>query len=237
MKKRQKLGQHFLVSQSVAKSIVCAAKITKKDVVLEIGTGDGILVPLLCKRARKVISIESDIKLHLKAKAQLSSLPNLTLKHGDGLKNNDIFSVFVSNLPFSKSRKAMEWLIQKKFSQAIVMVQKEFASKLSTTGKSRKAISVLVNYATNIEHVINVNKTNFVPQPKVNSCVLKLTQKKSLSQDLIQTVNALFSYRRKKLPNILKKFGQFIESDKRLEELTGDEIITIAKQIIRKRSI
>jgi len=50
--------------------------------------------------------------------------------------------------------------------------------------------------------------------------------------ELIKTVNNLFSYRRKTLGNILKKFGQTIQSNKRLEELSGDEIIKIAKQII-----
>ncbi|HEY8109492.1 MAG TPA: rRNA adenine N-6-methyltransferase family protein, partial [Candidatus Nitrosotenuis sp.] len=39
MKKRQRLGQHFLQSQNIAKSIVESAKITKNDTVLEIGTG------------------------------------------------------------------------------------------------------------------------------------------------------------------------------------------------------
>ncbi len=47
MSKRHRLGQHFLISQSVVQSIVSAANITKNDVVLEIGTGRGILVPFL----------------------------------------------------------------------------------------------------------------------------------------------------------------------------------------------
>ena len=48
MRKRQRLGQHFLKSNLVAKNITEAAEITKKDVVLEIGTGKGILTPFLC---------------------------------------------------------------------------------------------------------------------------------------------------------------------------------------------
>jgi 16S rRNA (adenine1518-N6/adenine1519-N6)-dimethyltransferase len=63
---------------------------------------------------------------------------------------------------------------------------------------------------------------------------LRLDRKKTVSQDLIQTVNKLFSYKRKKLHNIAKQFGKVIESDKRLEELSGDEIIHIAKQILKK---
>ncbi len=234
MKKRQRLGQHFLVSGTVAKSIVLAARITKNDVVLEIGTGKGILVPLLCQRAKKVISIESDWELYQTVQKKFSGLPNLTLKHGDGFKTGDNFSVFVSNLPYSKSRKAIEWLIQKKFSHAIVMVQKEFAEKLFQKGKKRKSISILANYAADIEKIMDVKKTNFVPSPKVDSTVIKLTRKKTVSKELIKAVNKLFSYRRKTLQNVLKQVGKSIESNKRIDELTGDEIIKIAKQIIPK---
>jgi len=79
MIKRKRFGQHFLVTQSVAKKIVEAAGITKKDVVLEIGTGKGILVPLLCEKAGKVVSIESDQTLYDTAKEKFSGIPNLEL--------------------------------------------------------------------------------------------------------------------------------------------------------------
>lgn len=231
MIKRKRLGQHFLVTQSVAKKIVEAACITKKDTVLEIGTGKGILLPLLCEQAGKVISIESDSLLYDIAKEKFSDITNLTLVHGDGFESDDKFTIFVSNLPYSKSRDAMEWLVQKNYSHAVVMVQKEFAEKIAE--KNTKAVSVLVNYAADIEHIINVNKNNFSPPPKVDSVVLKLTRKNTIPEELIQVVNKLFSYKRKKLQNIAKQFGKVIESDKRLEELSGDEIISIAKQILK----
>jgi len=234
MRKRQRLGQHFLISQSVAKKIVSAANITKKDTVLEIGTGHGILIPYLCKNANKVISIESEKTLYENAKKNFTNFSNLILKNANGFKTCDKFSLFVSNLPYSQSRLAMEWLIQKKFSRAIIMVQKEFAEKLLASDKKRRAITILANYTMKIEPLMDVKKTNFKPPPKVNSTVLKLTRKKTISKELIKTVNQLFSYRRKKLKNVLKQFGTFIESDVRIEELPGDEIISIAKQIIRK---
>ena len=230
MIKRKRLGQHFLVTQSVAKKIVDAACITKKDTVLEIGTGKGILVPLLCEKAGKVISIESDLELYNTAKEKFSDISNLTLVHGDGFESDEKFTIFVSNLPYSKSRDAMEWLVQKKFRLAVVMVQKEFAEKIA---EKNKAVSVLVNHAADIESIINVNKNNFSPPPKVDSVVLRLTRKNTIPKELIQTVNKLFSYKRKKLQNIAKQFGKVIESDKRLEELSGDEIISIAKQILK----
>jgi len=233
MRKRQRLGQHFLKSRIVAKKIVNAAAITKKDVVLEIGTGRGILVPLLCEKAKEVISIESDYTLYKNAIEKFSDIDNLELEHTDGFKSNVKFSIFVSNLPYSKSRDAMEWLIQKKYLRAVVMVQKEFYEKLTAIGKDRKAVSVLVNYSNEIEKISNVSKNNFVPPPKIDSVVLKLIRKKTLSKELIQTVNRLFSYKRKNLQNILKQFGKKIESNKRLEELSTEEIIDIAKQVIQ----
>src|SRR3990170_1009829 len=231
MIKRQRLGQHFLHSQSVAKKIVEAACITKKDSVLEIGTGKGILVPLLCEKAGHVISIESDLELYNKAKEKFSDITNLTLLHGDGFESDVKFTIFVSNLPYSKSRDAVEWLVQKKFRLAVVMVQKEFAEKIAE--KNSKAVSVLVNHAANIEKIMNVSANNFSPPPKVDSVVLRLTRKNIIPKELIQVVNKLFSYKRKKLQNIAKQFGKVIESDKRLEDLSGDEIIGLAKQILK----
>jgi len=228
--RRKRLGQHFLISQSVAKKIVDAANITKNDSVLEIGTGHGILVPLLCEKAGKVVSIESDYTLYDDAMKLFSEIPNLTLVHGNGFQSDENFTIFVSNLPYSKSRDAIEWLIQKNYSHGIIMVQKEFAEKLF--GKN-KAVSILANYATDIQKIMSVGKNNFSPPPKVDSVVLRLERKKTIPKELIQTVNKMFSYKRKKLNNIAKQFGKVIESDKRLEELKVDEIINIAKQILK----
>ena len=234
MKRHQKLGQHFLISKSVAHSISHSANLTNKDTVLEIGTGKGILLPYLCEKAKKVISVELDKELHMAALSKFSTLSNLTLMQGDGFQSDVMFSVFVSNLPYSKSRKAIEWLSQKNFLRAIVMVQKEFAEKLfETKGKKRKSISIIANHAFDIEKILDVKKTNFIPNPKVDSVVIKLIHKKTLSERLVKTINKLFSYRRKTLQNISKQFGIEINSDARLDDLDEDEIIKIAKKIIK----
>ena len=93
MIKRKLLGQHFLNSNSIAKSIVSEAKITKNDVVFEVGTGLGILTPLLCKNAKQVISVDADEKLVKNAKSAFSDTDNLVLKTGDGFKKKDSFSI------------------------------------------------------------------------------------------------------------------------------------------------
>lgn len=230
MKKRQRLGQHFLLSQNIAKSIVDSANISNDEIVLEIGTGEGILIPLLCSKAKKVISIEADKLLFEKAKLRFSSLKNLELVYGDGFSTEKKFDVFVSNLPYSQSRKAIEWLIQQQFSRAIVMVQKEFAEKL-TLNREKRAITILANHGLQIEPIMDVSKRNFRPEPKADSIVLRLTKKAMIHQNMINTINKLFSYKRKTLKNILKEFDLDNSSSKRLEELSNDEIIQIANQI------
>lgn len=231
MKRRQRLGQHFLKSQNIAEKITQSAQITSKDVVLEIGTGQGILISLLCERAKSVISIEADESLYSEAILKFSKIPNLELMYGDGFETESDFSIFVSNLPYSESKRAIEWLAQKKFRLAVIMVQKEFADKLVAKGKEMRAISVVANHSFEIEKILKVGKDNFSPPPKVDSVVLKLTPKKQISKELIDSIEKLFSQRRKTITNIAKSFGKTIQSDKRLEQLSPDEIITIAKQI------
>lgn len=231
--KRQRLGQHFLKSKNIAKLIVDAAQITKKDTVLEVGTGHGILTPLLCHRAKRVISVEADRTLYSDALSEFSGIENLELVCGDGFETDAKFSVFISNLPYSESKKAVEWLATKEFTRGVIMVQKEFADKiLADGGKARRAVSVIANHALVIEKVMNVGKNNFGPPPKVDSVVLRIKKKDTLSEDVIRSVNDIFSYRRKTIANIAKKFGKDIGSNERLDDLDGDEIIKIAKKLI-----
>jgi len=235
MIKRKRLGQHFLTSNSIAKSIVSEAKITKNDVVFEIGTGQGILTPLLCQKADKVISVDMDEGLIRNAKSKFSDIDNLFLKSGDGFKKKDDFTIFVSNLPYSRSKDAIEWLAQTSFLHGVIMVQKEFADKLlATSSKQRKAISIIATSAFEITAILKVGKNNFSPPPKIDSMVLKIIKKNNLSKELIQTINKIFSYRRKTVKNILKQFNKESKIDKRVDDLSGEEIISLANQILEK---
>ncbi len=232
MIKRKKLGQHFLNSQIIAEKITNEAKISKKDVVFELGTGLGILTPLLCKNSKKVISIEVDEDLFKEAKKNFSKIPNLTIKFGDGINSNDKFDIFVSNLPYSKSKKILEWLATITFSHGVIMVQREFAEKLLTkSNKKRRAINVIANYSFEIQNILKVGKKNFSPNPKVDSIILKISKKQSMEKEIIEIINNIFSYRRKKISNIVKQFGKEKQTDQRLDDLSTEEIVELAKEI------
>ena len=234
MIKRKLLGQHFLNSKSIAEFIVKEARISKNDIVFEIGTGLGILTPLLCKNAQKVISVDADENLIKKAKSTFTRFDNLVLKSGDGFKKKYVFSIFVSNLPYSRSKDAIEWLSKTPFSHGVIMVQKEFAEKLFATSKNRRAISIIATHALNIQKISDVGKNNFSPPPKIDSVILKISQNIVMDETLISTINNIFSYRRKTVKNILKQFNKQSKIEKRVDDLSGDEIVNLAKQILEK---
>ena len=227
MNKRRRLGQHFLVSPAVASRMAESARIGPRDVVLEVGTGRGALTRALCERAREVVSVESDGAVYEEARASLR-MGNLRLVRGDGFRTEARFDVFVSSLPYSQSRRAVEWLCQRPMSRAVVMVQKEFYEKLAG---ALRATAVIANHCFDMHRVCGAGRSDFDPPPSVESVVVRMEQKRTLDQATIRTVNRIFSYRRKKLSNILAEFGVESGSDARLEQLGGDEIVRIARGI------
>ena len=230
---RKKLGQNFLNSKSIAKFIVDSANISKNDIVYEIGTGKGILTLFLCRNSKKVISVEKDYQLYEESRVNFSREKNLKIIHGDGFKQNEKFNIFVSNLPYSESKKAIYWMLMNRFSHGIVMVQNDFAKKLISKNHERKAISVLAQSGFEMKILKTIGRENFTPKPKINSSIMSFYRKSTLSKELIQSVNLMFSLRRKKLQNIGKKLGLEIKSNQRLEDMNNDEIIKFAKKISR----
>jgi len=228
---RKQLGQNFLNSKSIAKFIVESANISKNDIVYEIGIGKGILTPFLCEQSKNVISVEKDYQLYEESQRKFSKLKNLKIVHGDGFKQNQKFDIFVSNLPYSESRKAIQWMIMNDFSHGIVMVQHDFAKKLLAEKRERKAISVISQTGFDMKILRTIGKENFTPKPKIDSSIMSFVRKSTLSKEIIQCVNLMFSLRRKTLQNIGKKFELEIKSNDRLEDMNNDEIIKFAKNI------
>ena len=170
------------------------------------------------------------------AKSKFSDIDNLVLKSGDGFKKKDTFLLFLFLIyPILGVRMQLNGWRRLPFSHGVIMVQKEFADKLlAKSSKQRKAISIIATSAFEITTILKVGKNNFSPPPKIDSTVLKIIKKNNLSKELIQTINKIFSYRRKTVKNILKQFNKESEIDKRVDDLSGDEIISLANQILEK---
>src|SRR5436309_603864 len=74
MTKRRALGQHFLRDQSTARAIVELVAPTERDLVVEIGPGDGALTGFLAGRAGRVIALEIDRALGAALRARLPTV-------------------------------------------------------------------------------------------------------------------------------------------------------------------
>ena len=87
---RKKLGQNFLNSKLIAKFIVDSAKISKNNIVYEIGIGKGILTPFLCEKSKNVISVEKDVKLYEESKVKFSKIKNPLKASDQNIDNKSI---------------------------------------------------------------------------------------------------------------------------------------------------
>jgi 16S rRNA (adenine1518-N6/adenine1519-N6)-dimethyltransferase len=229
----------MLVDRRILAKITSAAYIGKDELVLEAGTGQGILTAELCKYAKQVISYEIDIKLYRKVQEQLlSQFKNLELVNADLFKTKDphFFDVFISNLPYSRSRDAIEWLSTQEFDRAILMVQEEFADKLAARpgSKNYRAISALAAHCFAIEKLFKVRRESFEPQPKVESSIIRIIPINAITREGIRNINLLFSRRNKKASSVAAEIGIIIDANygsKKIDELEPRHLVQIAELI------
>jgi len=237
---KKKIGQNFLIDKKVAEREIQYAGIDKNDVVLEIGPGTGILTTLLAEKARRVIAIEIDDQLVSKLRKLLPD--NVTLIHGDALKIDfdtlPRFNKIVSNLPFQISSPITFKFLNCDFSLAVLIYQKEFAdSMVARSGsKNYSRLSVGIYYKACCELVEAISKTCFYPQPKVDSCVVRLSPRESPPFSVLDETfffdltRELFNHRRKKIKNTLNELYEYTRFedvpyiDRRVEELTPEQI-------------
>ena len=255
------LGQNFLIDGNIVRSIVEKAKITKDDYVLEIGPGIGTLTEELAIKAKKVIGVEIDRKLLPILDESLDKYDNADIIHGDILDidiNKLIEEKFdnkkikiVANLPYYITTPIIGKLIEDDLNieSIVVMVQKEVADRMACPPGSKLygSLSVFIDFYTRAEIILKVPKTVFMPQPKIDSAIIKLSLKDQLpdidKEKFFQVVKAAFSKRRKTVLNSLSTYGFDIEKEiikealkqanidpiRRAETLSTEEFLKISK--------
>ncbi|MDU5081351.1 16S rRNA (adenine(1518)-N(6)/adenine(1519)-N(6))-dimethyltransferase [Tissierella sp. P1] len=257
------LGQNFLIDGNIVRKIVDEGDITSEDYIIEIGPGMGTLTEELALRAKKVVAIEIDDTLLPILDETLGKYDNVEVIHGDVLKI-DIEKLIeenlsggpvkvVANLPYYVTTPIIAKLIEDNLNleSIIVMVQKEVAERMEAGpgGKEYGSLSVFVNFYSKPEIVVKVPKTVFMPQPKIDSAVIKLEIKKELpdvdKDKFFKIVKAAFSKRRKTILNSLSTYGFNIEKetikealeklninvDTRAENLSVEDFIKISKTL------
>lgn len=235
---KKKIGQHFLIDKKVAEREINYACPDKKDIVLEIGPGKGILTTILAKKVKQVIAIEIDSQLIKRLKSIVPD--NVTLICADALEIdfNSLppFNKIVANLPFQISSPITFKFLNYSFSKAVLIYQKDFAKRMVATAGSKgySRLSVGIYYKTNCTILENVSKELFFPVPKVDASMIQLIPRnnppfKVLNEEFFFAITKkLFSQRRKKIRNILETKYRRVENfpylHKRVEELTPEQI-------------
>lgn len=218
------LGQNFLTDNSVLRDIVEGAEINKEDFVIEIGPGVGTLTRELLKSAKRVCSIELDSELIPILNEELKEFDNFTLIHKDAMKVdfNEIIGEeksvkLVANLPYYVTTPLIAKLLNEeyKFKSLTIMIQKEVAERIDSDPDSKDygALSLLVQYYCNTRIIRRVGPGSFVPQPKVDSIVIRLDRleepraKVKDTKLFFRVIREAFNMRRKTLWNALKPIG------------------------------
>ena len=221
------LGQNFITDKSVIERIVEGSDVGEDDLVIEIGPGIGVLTAEAAESAAKVVAIEIDKKLIPILAETLADYDNIRVINQDILKTdiNEIIREereagsftggvkIMGNLPYYITTPIIMGILEKgvEADSITIMMQKEVADRIKAApgGKIYGAISAAVQYYCEVEQVASVLKEVFVPRPKVDSAVLKLSIRKERPVDLIDEksffacIKAGFGQRRKTLLNSL----------------------------------
>ena len=213
IKLNKNLGQNYLIDKNKRDQIIGFGNITKKDVVLEIGTGIGTLTIELAKKAKKVIAIEQDKKICeiLANRLKEEKIDNVELINDDALKVEfPKFNKIISNLPYQISSPITFKFLNYEFDLAILMYQKEFANRMNgkVGTKDYSRLSAMLYFKCDVEKLTDVSCESFIPKPQIDSSVVKLTPKENkISDEDFETYSkftkALFQHRNKKIKNAL----------------------------------
>jgi len=210
----KRLGQNFLLDQSVASEIVSSIQPSETDTVLEPGPGHGTLTQLLREKAGKVIAVEKDPVLVRELRETFKDHSNVVIVEGDILKISPLpdFNKIVSTPPYYLSSKLALFLSKSKFDVAGIVFQKEFGERLLAEPGTKEygRLTVSVRRRLNVEKIREILRTSFRPRPKVDSILLRLTFQETLrklNEPLFEEiVRGVFTQRRRVLRGALLHF-------------------------------
>ena len=272
---KKKFGQNFLTSEEILEEIISKAKISKDDIILEIGPGIGTLTSKLLETGAEVISVEVDLELIRPLKERFFMYNNFTISSADIVKI-DIYSEIgkireskgktlndrkikvVANIPYYITTPIMFKLLESRniVSEIYIMVQKEVAERICAKigTKESSSITYMVSYYTEYLWDIYVDKTKFVPSPKVDSKVIALKFREKPYPEVkneelyFEIIRSAFLHRRKTflnsisasnkidkkiISNIMEELG--IDLRIRAEKITDKMYADIVDKYIEKR--
>lgn len=219
---KKKFGQNFLKDKNIIKKIVNLIDLKSDDLVIEIGTGSGVLTEEIEKECRVIsYEIDKDLEEFLNDKFKDK---NVLLINDDFLKRdvkkdlekekyNNLY--VIANLPYYITTPIINKLIEEKVDveKMVLMVQKEVGDRFSASinTKDYSSITVFLNYCFKIKKEFVVSKNLFYPSPKIDSVIISLTKndiyKSKNEEAFMNLIRDSFRQKRKTLKNNLKEYN------------------------------
>lgn len=259
MQPKKSLGQNFLKSPEIINDIVVASEVTKDDLVLEIGPGEGILTEGLLKTGARVITIEKDDRLIVPLQRKFAkeiALKQLELVHADVLDvelpniANRPYKI-VANIPYYITGQIIRMFLEsdKQPSSMTILVQKEVAERIVARDGKESLLSISVKIFGEPKLVRVVGRGAFTPHPNVDSAVLhinKISKEKLGNLDektFFKILHLGFAHKRKQLlPNLsstykkeilTKAFDEIkIDYKTRAEDLSVETWVKLCNKIL-----
>ncbi len=214
MRAKKSFGQNWLRDEYTLDQIIDSADISREDTVLEVGPGLGYLTSKLASKAGNLVCVEADHDLIPHLIHQYGQVSNVEIVQADILKY-DLTKLpkdylVVANIPYYLTSNLIRQFLESKNPpiRMVLMVQKEVAERITATPGQMSTLSFSVQYYATAEIVATVAKELFEPIPKVDSAIIKISQRnehafKADTKNLFRLVKAGFGEKRKMLRNSL----------------------------------
>ena len=214
-----RLGQHFLIDETIRDAIVSAAVLAEGERVLEIGPGTGFLTGGLLAAGASLTAVEMDERLAAGLGERWGSEPRLRLIRADFLTlvladlGEGPFKI-VANLPYSVAGPILQRILSwPHWTGAVLMFQKEVAERITAShgGPDFGLLTLSAAIFAEAELVLDVPRECFSPRPKIASAVVRFRRR---AQPLVSSekqsaffkiARAAFTQRRKMAANPLSR--------------------------------
>jgi len=248
---KKALGQHFLVDQTILKSIVAAVQaLTPLETVIEVGPGMGALT-------QRLLALDiMDYRLIEKDDRFVIELPKKFPKLSDKIYHQDVLTFdfkttigkevsIVGNYPYNISNLIMFWIIENSeyVVNSVGMFQKEVAKRIASKHGTKEygILSVLTQAIYEVNYLFDIPAEAFDPPPKVISGVISMQRRPAPLAEytpLKKLVKAAFNQRRKMLSNSLKglQFKDTIRyelfKNLRPEQLSVEQFCALSEDLV-----
>ncbi len=188
--------------------MMALAAVQPDERVLEIGTGRGALTRELVALTDNLEAYEVDKESYEILGAELAGT-SLVLHNDDAFRSSPEFDVLLSSLPYSESSAFVEWLSRRRYDRAVVLLQRDFAEKITAPPGSPayRAVSVISQASADVEVVSDVSRRSFDPPPRVSSSLVTMRWKRTLNTEQITMIKRIFSQKRRTVRAALKNLG------------------------------